>query len=203
MCTPSCALSRVSSSTSETGLGEQLADLLWGDPYRIRCLQAVQVLPVAGAWIGAGFVRNLVWDAAAGVRTELDDVDVLWFQGDGDRGRDAVLEGMLRSVLPDVPWSVRNQARMHDRNGDAPYDSVSHAMEHWPETATAVAVRLDEDGALDVLAPFGLMDLFGLRVRPTPYMVSRADRRAVFAGRSVSKRWEARWPGVVVEHPPL
>jgi len=168
----------------------------------MACLRAVQVLPVP-AWIGAGFVRSLVWDALCDVRTDLDDVDVLWFSEGTDGARDAALERMLASVLPDVPWSVSNQARMHTHNGDAPYASVGHAMEHWPETATAVAVRLDEDGGVEVLAPFGLGDLWGRRVVPTPHMRTRADRRAVFAGRAVSKRWEKRWPGVVVEHPPL
>ncbi|MCO4772002.1 MAG: nucleotidyltransferase family protein [Deltaproteobacteria bacterium] len=169
----------------------------------MACLRAVQVLPVSTVWIGAGFVRTLVWDALAQRRTILDDVDVIWFDPRADVTRDHALESMLRSVLPEVPWSVRNQARMHARNGDAPYASVEHAMTHWPETATAVAVRLDGDGDVEVLAPFGLADLFDLKVRPTPHMTSRPDRRGIFAGRSVSKGWEKRWPGVVVEHPPL
>jgi hypothetical protein len=173
------------------------------DPLRMACLRAVQVLPVAGAWIGAGFVRSLVWDALCGTRTSLSDVDVLWFDPGADRGRDRALESMLSSVLGDVPWSVRNQARMHERNGDAPYEHVGHALEHWPETATAVALRLDEEGGLEVLAPFGLADLFDRIVRATPHMRGRADRRGAFAGRALSKGWEKRWPGVVVEFPSL
>ncbi len=188
--------------TSEARFAALLEALVVADAERMACLRAVQVLPIT-AWVGAGFVRSLVWDALCDVRTELDDVDVLWFAPDRDADRDAQLEGMLRSVLPGVPWSVRNQARMHARNGDAPYRDVGHAMEHWPETATAVAVRLDGDGGVEVLAPFGLQDLWGCRVVPTPHMRQRADRRAVFAGRAVSKGWEKRWPGVVVEHPPL
>lgn len=188
--------------TPDARLATLLEALVVADARRMECLRAVQVLPVE-AWIGAGFVRSCVWDALCDVRTELDDVDVLWFAPGAPEARDTALEGMLRSVLPAVPWSVRNQARMHARNGDAPYRDVAHAMEHWPETATAVALRLDEDGGVEVLAPFGLRDLWERRVVPTPHMSRRADRRAVFAGRAVSKGWEKRWPGVVVEHPPL
>lgn len=197
----------MSSSTSEPpgagGLEGRLTALLLADAQRVRCLQAVQVLPGTDAWIGAGFVRSLVWDALTGARTRLDDVDVLWFHPDAPPARDRQLEAMLRSVLPAVPWSVRNQARMHARNADAPYASVEDAMRHWPETATAVAARLDPEGDVEILAPFGLVDLFALRVRATPHMASRPDRRGVFAGRVLSKRWADRWPGVVVEHPPL
>ncbi|MEQ1549262.1 MAG: nucleotidyltransferase family protein [Chakrabartia sp.] len=38
-------------------------------------------------------------------------------------------------------------------------------MRYWPETATAVAVRLSDEGILEVEAPYGLTDLFGLRCR--------------------------------------
>lgn len=169
----------------------------------MRCLRAVQVLPERGAWIAAGFIRSLVWDVLSGTQTELNDVHVIWFDETSDPQRDRVLESMLGSVMGAVPWSVENQAHLHLGHGDAPYRSVQHALKHSPETATAVAVRLDDVGKVDLLAPFGLGDLFDRRVRPTPHMQSRPDRRGAFAGRCLSQRWEKRWPGVVVEHLPL
>ena len=187
----------------EEVLRARLIALVQEDALRMGCLRAVQALPVGGAWIGAGFVRTLVWDSLCGTRTDLTDVDVIWFDESADPDRDRALEAMLRSVLGEVPWSVSNQARMHTRNGDTPYVSVEHAVQHWPETATAVAVRLDEQGGVEVLAPFGLEDLFARVVRATPHMHGRPDRRGAFAGRALSKRWEKRWPGVVVEHPAL
>lgn len=40
--------------------------------------------------------------------------------------------GLVRALgLP-----VKNQARMHLRNGDRPYQSATDAMRYWPETAT-------------------------------------------------------------------
>lgn len=188
---------------SELDLVSRLAILIEEDAARMDCLRAVQVLPGAEAAIGAGFVRNAVWDHLSGVTTPLADVDVVWFDRAGLPERDRVLEGHLRSVLPAIPWSVKNQARMHERNGDRPYHDLGDALWHWPETATAVAVRLDVAGDVQVLAPHGLHDLFDRRVRPTPHMASRADRRAAYAGRCLSKRWEQRWPGVTVEHATL
>ncbi|MRE47150.1 hypothetical protein GII66_24395, partial [Escherichia coli] len=49
------------------------------------------------------------------------------------------LEDRLRQQLPSLDWSVKNQARMHQRNGDYPYTSTRNALLHWPETATAIA----------------------------------------------------------------
>lgn len=94
--------------------------------------------------------------------------------------------------MPGLQWSVKNQARMHRRNGDPAYTSVSQAMEHWPETATAVAIRLHGLGSLEVSAPFGLDDLFGLQLRPTPHF--RREKLPIFADRVAAKRWLHRYP---------
>ncbi len=84
---------------------------------------------------------------------------------------------------------------MHLRNGDAPYASSIDAMRHWPETATAVAVRRTEDDDCKIAAPFGLDDLFGLMLRPTPRFTR--DRRDIFAERLRSKQWTLSWPMLV------
>ena len=81
---------------------------------------------------------------------------------------------------------------MHGRNGDAPYSDVTDAMRHWPENATAVAVRLTAAGMVEVAAPYGLDDLFAGVVRPTARFA--ADRRAIFDARVTGKGWLARYP---------
>ena len=88
---------------------------------------------------------------------------------------------------------------MHVRNNDAPYASVSEAMRHWPETATAVAARLDNFGALEIIAPFGLDDLFALRLRPTPRFT--AEKLPIFLDRVSLKRWMYRYPKLSIELP--
>ncbi len=161
------------------------------------CLQTVAAADPE-AWIAAGFLRTLVFDRLAGVTTQLDDVDVVTF---GDGRSEARLLARLRQGAPEVPWSVKDQARMHQRNGDDAYTDLADALCHWPETATAVAARIRPLG-IEILAPLGLHDLFAGRVRPTPHMRSRADRRQVFAARLHAKRWSDRWPGLEVADSP-
>ncbi len=168
--------------------------LLRADAVRWRILGLVRDLCLPDGWIGAGFVRNAVWDALHGRAPALDgDVDVVWFDPlRAAVAEDARVEAALRRVAPEVAWSVRNQARMHARNGDAPYASTPDAMRHWPETATAVAARRTADDAVEVIAPFGLDDLLGLRLRPTPRFA--VEKRSVFEARATAKGWRARWP---------
>jgi hypothetical protein len=65
-------------------------------------------------------------------------------------------------------------------------------MRHWPETATAVAVRLDRDGVLHIAAPYGLEDLFGAVLRPTVRFVQ--EKRELFDARWQGKAWLSLWP---------
>ena len=144
--------------------------------------------------VGAGFVRAAVWDALSGVRepTPLADIDVIYFDpANAGPGRDRAVERALARARPGVPWSVKNQARMHRHNRDRPYACTADALARWLETPTCVAVRLEADGRLTLLAPLGLADLFAMRVRPTP-----AARRnmQVFRNRAAAKAWHRAWP---------
>src|ERR1700730_5813084 len=97
----------------------------------------------------------------------------------------------LAAKEPSFRWSVKNQAWMHVRNGELPYESTEDAVRRWPETATAIAVRWSRS-ELEILAPFGLSDLFSMIVRPTPSFVG--DKFPFFIERVRNKRWLERWP---------
>lgn len=154
----------------------------------------VESLGLPDCWIGAGFIRNTVWDVLHGREIDvsrLNDVDVLFFDpGDIRRERESDLEHRLCEIASGAIWSVKNQARMHLRNGDAPYRDTFDAVAHWAETATAIAAR-SLRGKVEVMAPHGVQDLLNLIVRPTPAFEQKMD---VYRERVRSKDWPARWP---------
>ena len=154
----------------------------------------VESLGLPDCWIGAGFIRNTVWDVLHGRAIDvsrLNDVDVIFFDpSDTGRERESDLENRLHEISPGAIWSVKNQARMHRRNGDAPYRDTFDAVAHWAETATALAAR-SLDGRIDVMAPHGVKDLLNLIVRPVPAFEQKME---VYRKRVLSKDWPARWP---------
>ena len=177
-----------------------LQALIASDHRRMRVLGIVRDLGLPDCWVAAGFVRNCVWDHAhrRPAAPLEQDVDVIWFDAaDCLPERDAAVEEALRRRDPTLAWSVKNQARMHHRNGDAPYSSATDAMRYWPETATAVGVRLDDEGGIDVAAPLGLADLFELVVRPTQRF--RSDKRAIYMDRLRAKDWNRIWPDLKID----
>jgi uncharacterized protein len=172
---------------------EDVADFISQRPHIVALLEAVEALELPDSWIGAGLIRGSVWDKLHGYPDVIavNDVDVVYFDpADVSPGRDAALEAALRSRVPDMPWEVRNQARMHNRNRDAPYTNTADALRCWVTTATAIAARA-KDGRIELLAPHGVEDLLGLIVRPTPHFRSKLD---IYRQNVATKGWARRWP---------
>lgn len=159
-------------------------------------LDALQTLRDEGKdlYLGGGLVRNAVWDYLHGYTspTAADDVDVVYFNSfDNEKRHDQAIEARLAKRIQNVRWSVKNQARMHTFNNEEKYESLPHAIERWPETATAFAVRLDDSGRLEIIAPHGFDDLLRLVVRNTPAFQDRLD---AIRKRCNEKRWLTIWP---------
>ncbi|MCQ8241004.1 nucleotidyltransferase family protein [Rhizosaccharibacter radicis] len=176
---------------------DAIAAMLRRDRCRWPLLALVQALGLPDGWIGAGFLRNAVWDLLHDRPPSPPDgdVDVVWFdRAHASPAIDREIEARLRTGAPWAKWSVRNQARMHERNGDPPYRDTADALLHWPETATAVAARRIGADGCEIIAPYGLNDLAALILRPTPGF--QGAKRPVFEARHRSKRWLARWPGL-------
>ncbi|MCA3418527.1 MAG: nucleotidyltransferase family protein [Roseomonas sp.] len=171
-----------------------IADFIMHNPRMTHCLAVLATHGPADAWIGAGFVRNAVWDHLSGQDTEAlppADLDVVFHDPFNLAAeQDAAFEGALCTAAPYLPWSVRNQARMHERNGHRPYRDVADALAHWPETATAIAARLGRNG-VEILAPFGVADVLGMILRPTPAFRTKPE---VVRARIEAKGWRRRWP---------
>lgn len=179
----------------------QVAAIMADDAQAMAQLATVRALGLPDAWIAAGFVRNRVWDHLSGIwpPRPVEDVDVVYFDAaDPEGAREVGHEAALSRHLPGVPWQVRNQARMHRRHGDAPYRSTADAMLRWLETATAVGIRLDTAGQIEVLAPHSLADLLNLVCRPT---AAGRERPADYLARITGKAWRQRWPRLLVIEP--
>jgi len=173
-----------------------VVDILWKDAGAMTQLGVLRSLALPDAWIGAGFVRNRVWDTLVGrvTRTDQDDLDVVYYDDSDPEGeREQEIEARLVALAPGWIWQPRNQRRMHlwRGKGDRPYRDTEDSIRHWLETPTAVAARLTGAGRIELLAPYGLDDLLNLTCRPTPAGLRRADD---YRRRLASKGWRQRWP---------
>lgn len=196
------------SAPHELELQTRLLEWITQDSERVRALQLAAQCAAEYAlpqWcLAAGFVRNLAWDRLHGFEPRpLNDIDLIYYCPlDIRPERDRAIEANLRRLAPDLPWSVKNQARMHLKNRDAPYISCIDAMAHWPELETAVGICASSNGLAAgslnspyrLITPFGLQSLFALKLSPNP-------RRAlvICQQRIAAKVWLSRYPLLCLE----
>lgn len=160
----------------------------------MHVLRAAEELNLPDWWIGAGFLRNKIWDAIAGNESNQSrDIDLVYFdRTDTSAETDWDYDSKMSKAYPFAEWEIRNQARMHYMGNFEPFESTADGIAHWVETATCVAVRLNK-GQFEYLFCYGREDLDNMIARPTPYF-SSADKIQTFYDRIEKKRWQERWP---------
>jgi hypothetical protein len=175
-----------------------IQQLVETDEWMMRVLRAAETLDLPDWWIGAGFLRNKVWDAIEGVHTEHNnDVDLVYFDPNNIKPEaEWGMDEKMKSDFPFAAWEVRNQARMHYKNGFSSYTSSADGISHWVETATCVAVKLEDD-ELRFLFCYGLEDLVNLTARPIPAFQTH-ELIEVFYDRIAKKEWKKKWPDLKV-----
>jgi uncharacterized protein len=164
----------------------------------MSALVQVRGLELKSWCIGAGAVRNLVWDHLHGyeIPSHLPDIDVVYFDSRHiSSERDKNLQLRLATAMPKHQWEVTNQAGVHlwyENCFGSPMlalTSLEEGVGSWPEYATCIGVRLDADNSPRIIAPHGLDDLFELRVRHNPVKVNLATYQKRLALKQFNKRW--------------
>jgi hypothetical protein len=192
---------------SESELQKRLTTIVRSTPVLIQVLSVARHLCLSDWLVFSGAVYQPVLNHLTGRPLDygIKDYDLGYFDGSdlSYEAEDAVIrrakaafDEPLRSMV-----EVRNQARVHlwfEAKFGEPYTPLSctpQALERFASATFAVGVRLESDDRLHIVAPFGLADLFALRLRPNP------RRRTVgFARASADVR--RRWPEVVIDHEP-
>lgn len=177
--------------------------IIRGDPDLMQLLASIRCVQLAQWRLVAGCLYQTVWNVLTGRArgTGIKDYDLIYFD-DGDlswAAEDRVIRGVAAATRGCVgPVEVRNQARVHlwfeARFGTA-YPrlySADEAIGRYASIVHAIGVRLDYDDRLDVVAPFGLDDLFSMVIRP-----NYALENAVSHMRK-AQRAQAIWPEVIV-----
>ncbi len=172
--------------------------IIASDEWMMEVLKAAESLNLPDWWIGAGFLRNKLWNYIEEIPPSPSrDVDLVYYNADDATPEaDWRYDEQMLEQFPFAEWEVRNQARMHVKNGLPPFTSTADGISHWVETATCIAVKL-VDGELRFLYCYGLDDVVNLVARPIPQRES-AKIRKLFMQRITEKRWRERWPDLTV-----
>src|SRR3954454_16975250 len=95
---------------------EKLLQIIRSHVWFMRILETVAACNLPDWAVGAGVLRNIVWDYLHGYRAQSDlaDVDVAFFDpSDFSFERDRAIQQPLIERAADVPWEVTTQAGVH------------------------------------------------------------------------------------------
>ncbi|WP_193334516.1 nucleotidyltransferase family protein [Devosia beringensis] len=182
---------------------QALAAIIRDQPMLMVVLEQLRDMALPDHLLVAGAIYNSVWNALTGraALTGINDIDVIYFD-DRDLGWDAedrvikALEARFAG-LP-IPVQARNQARVHlwfEQKFGIPFlplRSSAEMLGRYASKTHAVGARLNDAGGLEIVAPFGLDDLFSFRMVPNPVL----DNRVAHA--SKAERAKAIWPELTI-----
>jgi hypothetical protein len=184
-------------------LEARLEAILRGSPSMMQVLETTRDLALPDWLIFSGAVYQRVLNQLTGRDPDygIKDYDLGYFDAAdiSYEAEDVVIRRAAAAFAPpfDALVEVRNQARVHvwfeGKFGEpyAPLSSSREALERFVSATFAVGVRLEADGRMAIVAPFGLEDLFALRMRPNPIRKTGGFARTA-AG------LKARWPELIV-----
>lgn len=180
---------------------QDILDLIKQDKDMMNILRCARSLDLPDWWISAGFVRNKVWDYLHDYKkpTPQTDVDIIYFEPSNlDEHIESLYQHFLHTYRPDIQWSVTNQARMHLEQGVKPFASSYESLATFVETATCIAVTIDYDDRLNLIAPYGIKDLVHLEVKPIPCPFE--GMLTIYKKRFSEKRWKEKWPKLTIQY---
>ncbi|MEO4053115.1 nucleotidyltransferase family protein [Solibacillus sp. CAU 1738] len=180
---------------------QELIQIIQNDNWMMEILTTVERLQLNDCWVCAGFIRNKVWDVVHHFRTStpLNDIDVIYFDlQDITVNQERIIEKRLLEMMPNEPWSVKNQARMHVKNKTNPYISSYDGVAHFPEMPTAIGARKVK-GEIEILAPYGTDIVFSKIVKPTPFYDINTSLYSKYVERVNNKKWDTIWTDLIIQ----
>lgn len=191
-----------------SSLEDRFVEIVRGVPTTMQVLETVRALDLPDWMIFSGAVYQPVWNHLTGRAPDygIKDYDVA-YHDDSDtsyEAEDVVIKRVAAAFEPPLRdlVEVRNQARVHlwfekKFGADEPYpplEDSAAALKRFVATAFCVGVRLEADDRLRVWAPFGLEDLFAMRLRPNPLRLKGAG-----GWERTTASVKARWPEITIE----
>lgn len=189
--------------TSEDERASALVSILRSVPIVMTILTVVRDLELTDAWLVSGGIYQTSWNVLTGRSFDhgIKDYDIIYFDGSdlSYEAEDRVIKA-VDAALPHIAdkLEIRNQARVHlwyEKRFGSTYQPLTcsiEALTNYASKTHAVAARLSDSGEVELRAPFGLSNLFAMRMVPNLALDNRRTHE------EKSRRMAALWPELSV-----
>ncbi|KKQ79819.1 MAG: hypothetical protein UT01_C0027G0004 [Candidatus Daviesbacteria bacterium GW2011_GWA1_38_7] len=183
---------------------DYLLEIVLKNPYISTILNGNPFPKYDNWYLGAGCICQSVWNHLSDkkITDGIKDYDLVYYNAkDISKESEEKEQERIRSLFLSIQAEIEvvNEARVHlwfEQDFGKKIDqlkSCEDAINRWPTTATSVGVN-KINGKLNVYAPYGLNDLFGMVVRPNkPSVIKWVYEKKV-------EKWTKKWPDLKVRY---
>ncbi|WP_304169005.1 nucleotidyltransferase family protein [Phenylobacterium aquaticum] len=184
-------------------LERRLEDILRAAPSLMQVMETARALDLPDWLIFSGAIYQRALNHLTGRDPDygIKDYDLGYHDGSdvSYEAEDRVIQRVAAAFAPPLREmvEVRNQARVHlwfEAKFGEPYEPLAdsaEALTRFTSPTFGVGARLEADGRMRIVAPFGLEDIFALRLRPNPTRKTSGFLRTALAA-------QARWPELTI-----
>jgi hypothetical protein len=172
-------------------MSNKITNILYHSARINEIIRTLNLLDYEKFYLTGGTLRNIVWNKLHGFNEnyQIEDCDIIFYNPNTiDKKYEKFIEEELNYLNPNFNWSVKNQSRMHIRNGHLPYDNITEALTAFPDTSSAFALNSN----WEILAPYGLNDIEKLDLVQTYFC--HKNEKSLFSQRIIKKAWIDKWP---------
>ena len=181
---------------------DYLLEIVLKNPYISTILNGNPFPKYDNWYLGAGCICQSVWNHLSDkkITDGIKDYDLVYYNAkDISKESEEKEQERIRSLFLSIQAEIEvvNEARVHlwfEQDFGKKIDqlkSCEDAINRWPTTATSVGVN-KINGKLNVYAPYGLNDLFGMVVRPNkPSVIKWVYEKKV-------EKWIKKWPNLKI-----
>lgn len=182
---------------------QELTDILLQNAELQEIFSILHEMHLPNAFVCAGAIRTLIWNHQTKHTTSLvlGNIDVYYQSRTETAENHQILSTLLNQKYSKYLWELNNISLFIPHKGIQPTgETIEQVLTQFPETCSAIGVNIDVQGNLTILAPFGLQDLFEMRVNPTPHYASKNESQIAFMHRINRKNWQQKWPELELKY---
>jgi hypothetical protein len=152
------------------------------------------------AFLCGGSLRNLIWDHLSNRQPNFirNNIDVIYADHEQSSEAFLTIQEMIKVQHSKFLWNIQNICLNNSTNHEPYGQTIMEALKTIPETCSAFGLTITLEGEYQVLAPFGLKDLFNFEIHPTQMYSHDQKKLALYQKRLEWKEWPATWPQIKV-----
>jgi len=166
-------------------------------------LERLQTMQLPSWYVAGGSVAQTIWNHLSGLESTfgIKDYDVPYFDPDYSYEAEDAYIKQANAIFAgtNIPVELRNQARVHIwypqkfKIEMQPFVCTEQPIASWLCTAASLAVKLNDQGEMEVFAPHGLSDVLSFTIRPNR---NRAEQQINYETKAL--QWKQRWPNLTI-----